>query len=132
MDLSSSAWWRDLGERVVRNVVQTMGPVIGAMLMSGAKVDAVSVAWATGAVILFTVLKTMIGLKAGPDAAWYVVWADRLGSAAAAALLALLPADLLQVNDWRGLLLAAGGSVISSLVMLYATPPTQHDLVLAA
>lgn len=132
MDLSSPAWWRDTGERIVRNLVQTEAPVLGAFILQGVPVTVSSVFWSTVTVVLFTFLKAALSLTAGPEAPWYWLWLDRIGSAAAAAFLALLPSDLLKVDDWPSLLLAAGGATLTSLVMLYLAPPSQRDVELAA
>jgi len=132
MDLSSLSWWRDTGERIVRNLVQTIAPVIGAFILEGKPVTVAEVAWAAATVIAFTFLKAALNLTASPDAPWYWVWIDRVGSAAAAALLGLLPANLVDVDNWPALLLAAGSATLTSVVMLYLAPPAQRDLDLAA
>jgi hypothetical protein len=131
MDFSSPSWWRDTGERIVRNLVQTSAPVLGAFLLDRTAVTPASVAWSCAAVILFTFLKAALNVTASPGAAWYWVWADRIGSAAAAALIGLLPSNLVEVANWPSLLLAAGGATITSVVMLYLAPPAQRDLDLA-
>jgi hypothetical protein len=127
--MDTYVFWRDLLERIIRNVLQTALPIVSAVAATGKGVDLAMTAVALGAVVVFTFLKGVAGVVVPADAPLSVQLLDRAGSAVAATLLAFLPeaalhswADWASV-DWKAVALAAGGSAVAALVSFYGAPP---------
>lgn len=127
-DLDDVQWWRDLAERLVRNLLQAMSPSLILLAASGNLPDLVGTLTMLFVVFVYTLGKYLMALTADPDSPWYVQIADRVVSAGAAGALTMIP------SGWTGTLgsvmwgqvgYAALGSMGMALVMLYGVPPTQ-------
>lgn len=126
-DLDDVQWYRDLLERLVRNLLQALSPALILLASSGNLPDVTATLGMLLVVFLWTLGKYLTSLTADPDSPWYVQVADRVLSAAAAGGLALIPADWtgsLGALDWTQVGYAALGSAGVALVMLYGTPPS--------
>lgn len=127
--MDTYVFWRDLLERIIRNVLQTALPIVSAVAATGKGVDFGMVSVALVAVVVFTLLKGVAGVVVPADAPLGVQLLDRAGSAVAATLLAFLPEAALHswsdwaAVDWKAVALAAGGSAIAALVSFYGAPP---------
>lgn len=125
---------RDLAERVVRNVIQGMTPVLVATASSGEGLDWSTLALSTVFVTAMTALKFFADWTASADSALWLQMIDRAGSAAAAAVLAAVPlqeppldwlgwADFWAALDWPTIGWSALASAMLALIMFYGTPP---------
>jgi hypothetical protein len=117
-------------QRVVRQLVQTLGPVILVVLTApGATNDLGATALAVGWALFQTVVKSMAGLRSKPGDAWYVVVLDRTGSAAAGVVIGTGLASLtgLLTLDWGRVGAAALLAAVTSLLMVAYVPPAEPD-----
>jgi hypothetical protein len=127
--MESYDFWRDVAERVVRNLLQTLTPILAVMVSDGSVPDVAAVALACVTVVAYTVLKNVAGVSAGADSALWVQLVDRAASAAAATLIAFVPEALMTSwaswasVDWTAAALAAGASAALAVVSFFYTPP---------
>lgn len=128
--LTSSAFWRDILARAMRNGVQVLLPVL--ILASTGKIDGLTVANAAAAAALsaFAVIaKTLAGFTANPgdSLTWQI--AERAIGAAFGAVVALLPltlSDALQL-DLRTAVVSVLGSVLAAFGAWITNPPVAQD-----
>lgn len=114
--------WRDLVERVVRNLLQTLTP-----LLASTPLDWWGVGRAALTVVVWTVAKWATGWVTPPDAPWWRQLVERIGSAVAASLLVTIPASWTgdpYALEWSTIAANAAAAALLALLMLYATPPT--------
>lgn len=127
-DPSSPLWWRDLLERLIRNEIQILSPIFAVVASTGRGADWQAVGWAALVVLTWTTVKFMAGITADPTAPWWLQVLDRAGSAAAGALLAVVPENLHGI-DWPLVGWSTLGSVVMALFMFYGTPPSKGAVV---
>lgn len=136
--LVTYSFWQDVAERTVRSVLQTALPIASAVAATGAGVDAKAVSAALAAVVVFTLLKNVAGVRASGSGTAAIF--DRAGSAAAATILAFLPQAALSswsdwaAVDWGAVAMAASASALVAVVNFWLAPPVveQNDVDLAA
>lgn len=126
-DLADYSFARDLFERVIRQVLQVVGPVLAVVASTGKGFDVAPVALAVALAALTTILKAVFDVKVPEGAPEWRILLDRAGSAVAGTLLGLLPADALDlVNvDWQKALIAAAAAAGLAIVSYYGAPPSQ-------
>jgi hypothetical protein len=117
--LASSAFWRDVLDRAVRQGVQVLTPVL--LLASAGQIDGVSAASAAiaaGLAAVAVVLKALSGFNTGDPI-------ERAVGAAAGAALAVLPLDFAGVLslDARAAVTSILGSVLLARAMYVTNPP---------
>jgi hypothetical protein len=113
-------------QRVVRQLVQTYGPVIIVVLTApNVTNDLAAVAVAVGAVIVATTLKLLSRVKTTGADPWWLIVLDRAGSAAAAVIIGTGVSDLagLLTIDWVEVGGAAVLAAVAALLMLFYVPP---------
>lgn len=118
---------RDLYERITRNVLQAMGPALVATASSGSPLAWQSLLLSTGYVVVLTALKFLLDWTAAADAPWWLRLLDRVGSAAAASVLAVAPLDWPGWSRLTELWPMVGWSALASsvlaLIMFVGAPP---------
>lgn len=124
--LFSGPWWRDVLARAGRQAAQVVIPVL-ALATAGnlVGVDPLGVALGMALAVALTVLKAVLGLSVDPRAPLVQQAAERAASAAAGALLAVLPVDgraLLDL-DWGIVGTAVAGAVGLALVAMFTNTP---------
>jgi hypothetical protein len=113
-------------QRVVRQLVQTYGPVIIVVLTApNVTNDLGAVALAVGTVIVATTLKLLSRVKTTPDDPLWLIILDRAGSAAVAVIIGTGVTDLagLLTIDWVEVGSAAVLAAVAALLMLFYVPP---------
>lgn len=118
--------WRDLLERAIRNEVQAVMPVLVAAAGSGAEIHFVTVAMSVLVVLMWTTAKFFLEWTTTPAAPLWLRLLDRVGSAVAAALIAMIPASwdgTLSAVDWPAVGRAVFAAAAISLIMFYWAPP---------
>lgn len=134
------SFWRDLVERIVRNVLQTALPIASGIAATGKGLDLGMTSLALATVALYTLVKGLLNVTADASASLGVQVLDRVGSAIAATFLAFVPegalaswADWAHV-DWKAVGLASLGSAFTALVSFYLAPAAmgKGDVTLAA
>lgn len=124
--MNEPQWWRDLLERLVRNLLQALAPALTIVASTGGMPDFATTFEMAFCVAALTVLKYVAALTADEGDPWYWRLADRAASAAAAGAVALLPVEwsgAISAIDWAVIGRGALGSAVLALIMLYATPP---------
>lgn len=117
---------RDVLERVGRQLQQTYGPAIGAVLTAATAAPVKSTAVTLLSVVILTTLKALAGLRANPgDPLWLVLF-DRAGSAFATLVLGLGVTDFagLLALDWPKALIAPLAAAAIAVLSYFVTPPT--------
>jgi len=97
---------------------------MAAMASSGRGADFRDVGWAALAVLVWTVVKFFLGIVAASGAPWWLQVLDRVGSAVAGAVIAVVPEDLHGI-DWALTGWSALGAAGMALIMFYGTPPSK-------
>jgi hypothetical protein len=126
-DLVEYSFARDLFERVIRQVLQVIGPVLAVVASTGEGFEIVPVALAVALAVLVTVAKALVDMKAPEGAPVWRVLLDRAGSAAAGTLIGLLPVDAfgLLAVDWQKVAVAVAASAALAVVSYYGAPPSK-------
>lgn len=126
-DLADYSFARDLFERVIRQVLQVLGPVLAVIASTGQGFDVKPTLLAVGLAALVTVLKAVFDVKVPDGAPTWRILLDRAGSAVAGTLLGILPADALDLLsvDWQKALVAALGAAGLAIVSYFGAPPSQ-------
>lgn len=126
--LADASWWRVLGERLLRQGLQTAAPVMQQVVAAGGAVNVgVALAGLAGveAVTLGkALLQALTDLHVNPESAWYWQAIDRAVPAAAGVLLGVQAAswaDVLTV-DWASAGKAALFAALLAQVTTYAMP----------
>src|SRR4051812_7956600 len=117
-------------QRVVRQLVQTYGPVILVVLTAPDRPNDLAAVFASlGFVLVVTTLKVLAKVKTGPGSPWYLVVLDRAGSAAAAVVIGTGLTSLvgLLTIDWVEVGGAAALAGLTALVMVFYVPPVEPD-----
>lgn len=130
-DLADYHFARDLAERVMRQALQVVGPVLAVVAATGHGFEVAPVALAVALAVLLTVLKAVADISAPEGAPLWRVLLDRVGSAVAGTVLGFLPVEylgLLNVN-WGNVLYAALGAAGLALASYFYAPPSQGMLV---
>ena len=128
--LVTVAWWRVLGERLLRQAAQTAGPVLAAVVAAGGVVDLRSAVLGLAGVEAVTLAKATLQYLAdvhfSPDDPWWVQVLDRAVPAAAGVLLGVPLATWADAvsTDWSAAGKAAGAAAVLALVMAYGAPGT--------
>lgn len=124
--LTSTAFWRDILARAIRNSIQVLLPVL--VLASSGQIDGLTIRNAIGAAVLsgvVVVLKALSPLNASPTdpLGWQLV--ERAVGAFAGAALAIIPLDLTSLLslDARTVAISIAGSVLLSFAAFYTNPP---------
>jgi hypothetical protein len=130
-DLADYSFARDLAERVMRQVLQVIGPVLAVVAASGKGFDVTVTALAVALAALVTIAKAVFNVKAPEGAPLWRVLLDRAGSAAAGTLLGFLPVDALNLLsvDWGKVGLAVLGSIAFAVASYFYAPPSQSRKV---
>lgn len=130
-DLADYSFARDLAERVMRQALQVLGPVLAVVAATGHGFEVAPVALAVALAALLTILKAVFNVKAPEGAPIWRVLLDRVGSAVAGTVLGFLPVEalgLLNVN-WGNVLYAALGAAGLALASYFYAPPSQGTMV---
>jgi peptidoglycan/LPS O-acetylase OafA/YrhL len=125
--MNDPQWWRDLLERLIRNLLQALTPALTILASTGGMPDFATIFMMAFAVVVLTLLKYVSALTADDGDAWYWRVLDRAASAGAGGALALIPAEWtggFGGVDWAAVGAATLGSALLALVMLYGTPPS--------
>lgn len=132
------SFWKDLGERIIRQELQTALPVALAIAASGSGVSYGTLAVTMATILVLTALKAIVGVSAGPGASTAVIIADRVGSAVAVTVLGFLPAEALGNLDgwldieWGAVAVAACGSAAAAIIQFYLNPPVYSQAAVEA
>ncbi len=133
-DLADYSFARDLAERVVRQALQVIGPVLAVVASSGHGFDVKPVTLAVALAAALTIAKAVANVTAPEGSPLWRILLDRAGSAVAGTLVGFLPMDaldLLNVN-WGNVLYACLGAAGLALVSYFYAPPSQSRVALAA
>lgn len=123
------SFWKDLGERIIRQELQTALPVVLAIAASGSGVSYSALALTMATILVLTALKAVAGVAAPEGSSTAVVLLDRVGSAVAVTVLGFLPEETLSSTSgwlsihWGAVGVAAAGSAVASLIQYYLNPP---------
>ncbi|HEY5956093.1 MAG TPA: hypothetical protein VIV60_06055 [Polyangiaceae bacterium] len=138
--MESYSFWRDLLERIIRNLLQTALPIAAGVAATGKGLDLGMTSLALATVVVYTLIKGLLNVIPPEGASLGVQILDRVGSAVAATFIAFVPegtlaswADWAHV-DWKAVGLAALGSAATALVQFYLAPPAlgKDSVMLAA
>ena len=123
--LTTGAFWRDLLERVGRQLAQTALPIVAAVGAAG-RIDVKNVVVALAGAALLTILKALATVKFTPGEDAVSALLDRAVPAAAGTVLGMLGLDVFDVTsvDWSAALWAAAAAAVIAMLAYYVTPPT--------
>lgn len=125
--LTDPTFWRDLGERAVRQVVQVLLPVLTIAITSGAisGLDYTDLAVTAGMAAAVTLLRALTGIRAPAGASFAVDALDRALAAAAGTALGLVTADGFDLlhADYVGFLGAVIGSAALAVFARFTNTP---------
>lgn len=131
--LDTPGFWRDLGERLIRQLAQTALPivlVVGVTTTIDAK-NLVLPLLVTAGVTVLNALRH-VAVTSGEGIGWQLL--DRAVPAAAGVLLGFVPisaTDLFTV-DWKAAGFAAVAAAVSSVLAFYLAPPAAVAVAKAA
>lgn len=120
--LDSADYWRDLAERIGRQLAQTALPIVAVAGLSGTvslKAVAVPLLVAAAVTLLNSLRKVVV--QPGEAVVWQLL--DRAVPAAAAVLLGFVPSAGLVSVDWKAAAYAAGAAAVTAVLAYYVTPP---------
>lgn len=118
-------WFRDLFERVLRNEIQVLLPLLAVVSTSGPGLDWQNLALSALYVAVWTVVKGLAFMSFDYIPTGWSATAWRVVSAVAASLIANVPERFWGYDHWDHVGYSAIGAVVSCLLMLYGTPPTE-------
>jgi len=121
----ANQWIRDLVERILRNLIQALIPLLTVLAVSGAKTGWRDLALSALYVFAWTIVKALALAPFEDNITGWLASALRIASAVAASLIANVPEQFWGYNHWDRVAYAAVGAALTSLLMLYGTPPTQ-------
>lgn len=126
-DFADYSYARDVAERMVRQSLQVLGPVLAVVAASGQGFDWKPVALSVALAALWTLIKAYMNIKAPEGAPLWRVLLDRVGSAALGTLAGLLPAGAfgLLSADWQAIGIACLGAAGLALISYFYAPPSQ-------
>lgn len=119
-----------LKERLVRNLIQVLQPVLLIVVASGKPPGLLPLVLSVFGASVVTVLKYAAEWHATCRSAWWVKLLDRVVPAAASAVLAFIPLDWsgsILVVHWVSAGYAALASSLLAVIMLYGDPPSQEE-----
>lgn len=123
--LDTADFWKDLGERVGRQVAQTALPIV-AVVGASADFQVKPVVLALLISVAVTVLNALrkVVVTPGEPLAWQLL--DRAVPAAAGVLLGFVPVDVsgLDVVDWKAAGYAAAAAAATAVLAYFVTPPS--------
>ena len=138
--LTTWPWWRDLAERLGRQALQTVAPILAAVVAAQGHVDVVATLVVLGGSLAVTAIKGLLAAVADvvppTNAGLGVTLLDRALPAFAGVMLGFMPADWLGLitMHWRDDLTAALSAAALAVLSAYVTPPAaplQRRLVAA-
>lgn len=123
--LATAGFWRDLLERVGRQLAQTALPIVAAVGAAGS-IDVKPVFTALAGAAVLTVLKALVTVKYTPGEDALSALVDRAVPAAAGTALGMLSVDVLDIMgvDWSAVAWAAAAAAVIAMLAYYVTPPT--------
>jgi hypothetical protein len=123
-NFTDPAWWSDLWQRILRNEIQALLPLLAIATTASVAFDWAGLLLSVLYVGVWTVLKGMAfnTFNYTPTGAAETAW--RIASAVAASLVANVPEHFWGYDHWDRVGYGAAGAVLSCLLMLYGTPPT--------
>lgn len=122
--ITSRAFWRDVAERNIRQMLQVAVPLLAATI------DWRALLVAMASVVVLTTLKIIAGVAAPADAPRWQQIVDRAGSAAAVTALSFIPVDGLDVTSvaWGPVFFVSACSAALAVITFLATPPRHARL----
>jgi hypothetical protein len=138
--LTNWPWWRDLGERLGRQALQTALPILAAVVAAQGRIAVAATLVVLGGALAVTLAKGFLyelaGVSAPTGAGLVVTLLDRAVPAFAGVLLGFMPADWfgLLAMHWQDAFTAALSAAVVAVVSAYVTPPAaplQRSLVAA-
>lgn len=124
-DFTDLTWYRELGERVLRNEIQALIPLLAVLSATHSGFDLVGLGLSVLYVAVWTTVKAVAfsTFNLHPTGWRETLW--RIASAVASSLVANVPEKFWGYDHWDRVGYAAAGAVLTCLLMLYGTPPTQ-------